>query len=358
MKALKFSSRVSANGGAALSLKRFLRLLLLRDTATRQEIGRLGGYSSAAVTLSSQWLLEHDFLVKSPVRVDGSKRPVEILELRPLTRLLLAIRLGSTGVASDLLDSTGAVLASFRRENPQATQAGIFEALGEELILAQARAEEFGKPLGGIVLSVDGLVSEPTAGIIFRLNGLLDWVPCAPKAMHPAMRGFNPVIHWTQAVCKLYGLARRLKTDSRIAFFDVRTRDVHFAIMHHGVVTLGGIGTSGSFLHQSIQADGPACYCGRPGCLDALLRVGKAPEQLVFGAILRLLEDEGIHHLGLEWHHAAPAGLSEAIGRTTLRSLVQITDGGELERQGLALLGIEAALLEHINALQRPRGQS
>ncbi len=350
--ALSTSSLTSPSSRIAVSLEKFLRLLLLRGTATRLELGRHSGFSSASVTLGSQWLLENDILQKSTVRLASSKRPVEQLALRTLPWSLLAIRLSADGVMSDLLDSTGEVIGSFNREIPDCSQAAIFEAVGEELRVAQARGGELGKPVLGLVLSVDGLVSEPEAGIIFHLNGLPGWVPCAPKAMHPAMVGMRPVIHWTKVVCKLHGLARQLKTDDRIAYFEVLPRDLHFALMHQGVVTRGRLGTSGDFLHQTVQAGGPACFCGRPGCLDALLRAGKASPAMIYGAIQRLLEQKQIQHLGIEWKNA-PVSVTNAFRSTSLHSIVSISEGQEIERRGLALLGTEATLLHLIDRLQQ-----
>ncbi|MDR1281939.1 MAG: ROK family protein [Opitutaceae bacterium] len=345
-------SLTSPSSRTAVSMEKFLRLLLLRGTATRQEIGRHSGFSSASVTLGSQWLLENDILRKSTIRVASSKRPVEQLALRTLPWSLLAMRLSATGVLSDLLDSTGEVIESFDREIPDRSQAAIFAAIGEELRVAQSRGEETGKPVLGLVLSVDGLVSEPEAGIIFHLNGLAGWVPCAPKAMHPAMTGMQPVIHWTRIVCKLHGLARQLGTDDSIAYFEVLPRDLHFATMHRGVVTRGRLGTSGDFLHQTVQASGPACFCGRPGCLDARLRAGKASSAMIYSAIQRLLEQRQIRHVGIEWRDA-PASVKEAFRGAPLHTVVSVSEGHETERQGLALLGTEAALLHLVDRLQQ-----
>ncbi|MGE9292899.1 MAG: ROK family protein [Puniceicoccales bacterium] len=350
-----YSRANSSEDNIALSLRRFLRLLLLRDKPTRQEIAKSGGFSPASVTISSKWLTEHEFLRKVSERTSNSKRPVERLNLRCLPLSVLAVRLSSLEVASDLLDSTGTILSSQKRDILNATQAQIFKALGEEILVAQARADELGKPMLSIVLSVDGQVSHPDAGMIFNLNGLEDWQPCAPKAIHPIMSGFHPVTHWTQAVCKLHGLARRLQTDDHVAYFDVRPRDLHFAMMHNGVVTQGEIGTSGNFLHQTVQAKGPACFCGRPGCLDALLRAGEATPEMVFGAIQRLIEKERIQHVGIEWK-SVPADVEHAIQETLQRSLVMVNDGREIEFQGLSLLGVETTLLHRINALQSMNG--
>lgn len=338
------------------SLERLLRSLFLRGEATRAEIGRQTGFSLASVTLGSQWLVENDYVEKAAVRRVTSKRPVEMLSLKSLPWLLLCVRVSAQEVSSELVDSTGAVTAEFSRALEEPTQEAIFTALGEEICSAEQQAAESGKPLYSVVLSIDGMISSPAAGVIFSLNAMKQWVACSPKFVHPILAKYPGVAQWTRTVCKLHGLAQELKLDHRIAYFEVHPRDLHFAAMHNGVVTQGGIGTSGAFLHQTVLPDGPACYCGRTGCLDALLRAGQAPLELIYGAIQRFLEFRDIAHLGLEWKES-PVTVQSAFCSAALRTVRVVTNGDVMERRGLALLGAEAAILDQISREQPTTSQ-
>ncbi len=340
-----------ASSRPVLSQDRFLRLLLLQGAATRHELGKQSGFSASSITLRSQWLMERGFLQKSSERLQHSKRPVETLSLRTQPWSTLAVRLTADSLCADTLDSTGNVESSFSQPLHGNRPAAIFTEFGKAYLIAKERGEQLGRPIRGIALSVDGVISEPRAGMIFQINKLKDWVPCQPKFMHPAIPNTLFLSQWTASTCKLHGLARQLKTDNRIAYFHIDQTDLHLATIHEGIVTLGSHGTSGYFLHQTLQPDGPPCYCGRSGCLDASLRAGKATPAMIYGAIQRLLEQSKIEHLGLEWP-GCPENIQEAFRASVPRSVVMIQSGTELERSGLALLATETALLRETEALQ------
>ena len=51
------------------------------------------------------------------------------------------------------------------------------------------------------------------------------------------------------------------------------TRDVGGAVLIDGQVFSGAAGGAGDLGHLNVAADGPGCWCGRTGCLNAMLRL-------------------------------------------------------------------------------------
>lgn len=344
-------------GKATLSLERFLRLLLLHESATRMELGKQSGFSAASITLRSQWLLEHGFLEKLSERRLHSKRPVETLSLKRQPWSTAALRVGAERLHVDLLDSQGHSLWSAERritKGAREVQSEIFRGFRELTAAAQEQGAALELPLTGTTFSVDGIISGSVGpGTIFRLNGMDNWIPCQPRFIEPILEQVSLINQWAACVCKVYGLARELKTDHRVGYFQIGKHDLHLATVSEGSVSLGNLGTSGVFLHQSVQLTGPDCYCGRQGCLDALLRAGKATAEQIFGAIQRLLEMLQITHVGIEWQDG-PTNLEEAFACNPRCTLVPISDPVLLEQRGLALLSTEAALLRDVETLQQP----
>lgn len=338
----------------SLSLERFLRLLLLRGVATRRELGRQSGFSAASITLRSQWLMEHGFLEKYAERRPHSKRPVETLTLRNQPWAVVAIRIDHSLIEADLLDSSGTAIGTSRHPVSGDIQTGVFKGLTHVLRTAQQQGKKHGLPIRGAALSVDGIIpAGSSSGMIFALNDQSDWVPCQPKYIHSELMRIGAVNQWTSTVCKLHGLAQKIQNDHRVAYFQVKQNELHLATTHDGTITLGSQGTGGAFLHRSINPGGPACYCGRTGCLDASLRAGKATPAHLYGAIQGLVESARIEHIGLEWQDCPPEIL-EAFDSSQLRSFTIITDATALEQKGLALLATESILLHEINTLQAP----
>lgn len=338
-------------GTNALSLERFVRLLLLHGQVTRMQIGEQSGFSPASVTQKSKWLSRHNFISKVAERKEHSKRPVETLFLAVQPWVALAVRVCAQEVSAVVTDSTSAVLASFSQAIERPCQRTVFTALGEMVVRGQEWAQQAGRELAGVTLAVDGVVSDSVAGMVHSLNGVGDWMPCAPKFMHPQLFGLPLIVHWTQIVCKLHGLARQLGTDDHVAYVEVHERDLHLALMQDGVIRLGRMGTSGHFLHQSVQKSGGHCYCGRTGCLDALLRAGKATDAMLFAAIDAQVGKFGIRHLGLESLRPQRRG-GRPYANAALQTLVLAEDGGRMVREGVALLAAEAVLLRQMHDLQ------
>jgi len=341
---------------ATLSQDRFLRLLLLQKATTRTKLAEQGGFSAASTTLRSQWLFENGFLEKLAERQLHSKRPVETLSLRRLSWSVAALRLSAKRLTADLLDSTGNVIwseaATFSGKR-LTVQAEVFQAFREKLEEARRQGEVLRLPLKGMALSIDGVISGSVGpGMIFGLNGIDNWIPCQPRFIDPIFQQITVLNQWTTSVCKLYGLVSDLKIDNRVAYFQVTRKDLHLATIYDGAITLGNLGTSGAFLHQSVQPEGPACYCGRQGCLDALLRSGKATHDQIYGAIQRLLEILGIEYAGIEWTEGASYFPSAFTKKTSQTSIIPVTAPDDLERRGIAFLSVEAALLREVNELQ------
>ncbi|MDQ8194791.1 hypothetical protein QEH59_10165 [Coraliomargarita sp. SDUM461004] len=332
----------------SLSLERFVRLVLLNKEVTRSKIAEQTGFSPASITQKSKWLDKHGLIRKVTVRKKHSKRPVEALSLSCLPWVTLAVHIRASDVTVQVINSTSEQLALFHQKVSRPTQRSVFTAIGKSVTKAQGWIQSKDQRLTGIGLEVDGIVSDNNAALIYSLNGIDEWLPCSPKFMHPQLIDITVIGQWTQVASKLHGLAKQLGTDNNIAYVERYKRDLHLAVMHNGIIKLGRMGTSGPFLHQSVRKSGGQCYCGNTSCLDALLRAGKASDEMLFTALDAQIHKHGIKNLGLERIHKQSHFTYE---NKQLTTLVFPKDGEQLNRDGSALLVTEAMLLNHMHDL-------
>jgi predicted NBD/HSP70 family sugar kinase len=121
-------------------------------------------------------------------------------------------------------------------------------------------------------VAVPGIVARPEQGTVDA--DVLGWRDLAVGRHLRGVLGLPVVVENdvnALAVAEvLYGHGREVKD------FLVLTigRGIGLSIVTDGAVYRGGLGGAGEFGHFPIEDDGPACGCGRSGCLEA--RIGEA----------------------------------------------------------------------------------
>lgn len=182
-----------------------------------------------------------------------------------MPRIALGVDLGGTKIEVAAVDESGEVRHRRRVQTPpggaDAVASAIVNAVGE--IREQLRDEPVGVGVG-----VAGQVERDTGVVRFAPN--LDWhdVPLG-RSLEEALGLRVVVLNDVRAVALgewLSGAGRN--TDDMVCVF-VGT-GIGGGIVSAGHLLEGCGNAAGEIGHMVVAMDGPACHCGRAGCLEAL----------------------------------------------------------------------------------------
>ena len=192
-----------------------------------------------------------------------------------MSRLAIGVDIGGTKIAVGAMEDagagTGAVLA--RRTIPTEAEAGFDAALARLLRAIDETAAEAGRggggALAGIGLGCPGAF-DPASGRIDNWYNLPGWNG-RDIAGPLAARYGAPVRLANDADAALLGEARAgAARGARVAVMLTIGTGIGGAVLIDGAVHRGARGGHPKLGHMPIDPDGPDCYCGARGCLEAL----------------------------------------------------------------------------------------
>ncbi len=231
----------------------------------RTDIARRLGLSPPTVTAVTRSLLEAGVIYKVDDATSRGGRPSELLAVVGAAAAAIGVKVAAgqiTGVRADL---DGTVLDTFAA--PFDDIAGNpFEGLAR-LIGPHVAAPGPGRLLGvglgvpGFVDSRTGLVEAPLLG--WRHMPLGDYLT---QLLGVPVLVDNDV-NTLAAYEHLYGLGRPYDDFLTITL----GRGVGAAVVCGGDLRRGAHGAAGELGHMPVDADGPACHCGKRGCLETYL---------------------------------------------------------------------------------------
>lgn len=258
-------------------------------------------------------------------------------------RLMAGVDVGGTRVKSVLADDEGSVLLSHTASTPKKpgeAVVGLIVATVSDL-LEKARAEGIVGELAAVGAVVPGLVDEATGSASWSAN--LGWrdlplrdlllgrftVPVAVG--HDVRAGLLAEFHT--------GAAR----DVPDALFVPLGTGIASALLASGRVVAGTEWT-GEIGHVTVQPDGPACGCGRRGCLEAVASasaLGRAWRELGRDGdaetLSRAVADGDAEATRL-WHDAIDALVSVLAPVCAAAGTRVVLVGGGLAQSGAVLL--------------------
>lgn len=332
----------------------YLRLLLTETSLTRRRLVQDLGLSPASITHHTRWLLENGICQSEVTRMAGVKRPVELLSLNPQSIHALTLDLSISRVQGTLVNSLGTPLLSLEEPLAEPSHREVFRAISQVVQEAELMARAQGKKIDLIGMSIPGQIDRSLIGTVFHFDDIPDWDPCSPSQILPALKNHSVRI-WTRIHCKLQGAAKQRKLLDRFAYVEFRHRRFHFATLQKGKIRFGALGTSGPLLHQTVARSGPPCYCGREGCLAALLKEGIAGNDAIAQAFLRFFETVSTDHILLDWEGDTD-WMVKNLKNGGLQTVDVETDPEQATREGLAFLAAEAALQERIDKISKSQG--
>jgi glucokinase len=234
-------------------------------------------------------------------------------------RYLGAVDLGGTKILSVIADEQGRILGEDRRP----TEAAEGPKVGMERIVASLEAALAEAKLGREDLRAAGVCSpgpiDPVRGMLPEASNLPGWID-VPIRQYLSDRLRVPAILEHDATAAawgefVYGAGRGFRN---IIYITVST-GIGGGLVLDGRLYRGTSGAAGEVGHITIEAEGPPCFCGKPGHVEGLASgraiAREAQTVLARGAsplMARLAEEDG-ELSAATVQRAAEAGDTEAI---------------------------------------------
>jgi len=335
-----------------------LNLVRERSALSRADLARISGLSPSTVTAITASLLDDGFLLEddqpaSPGTGTGViGRPATPLRVDPGAGHVVGIKVAPDNVTAAVTDLAAtplatATIARGHEDDPNAV-ADLFETTVRAVLDAALVRRD---SLFGVGIGVPGIV-DPATGRVAD-SPLLEWAHLDLVGLLEDRLGLpvlldNDVNTLTVAE-QLFGAGRGLPN------FLVATigRGIGMGIVINGVVYRGARGGAGELGHVQAVPNGPDCWCGRRGCLEAVA-AEPALVREVLASTGRLVQPADLGPLAARDERVA--GILEHAGRLVGRAIASVTTvldpqrvvvSGEGVRLGDRYLGaIRAGLAE------------
>jgi predicted NBD/HSP70 family sugar kinase len=248
---------------------KILHQLLLRKTATRQELSQLTGLSTATVANLIASMLDEGLVVETAMETPQIGRPTAILALNVTGVVCVGVDVAETYIHFELFDLTLQSIAQYEIELPlskkepeeviQLIVSGLNKML-EQAGVAREKIVGVGISIPGPFEHVTGVsIFEPSWGWVnVPLQNMLERELKIPLYLDNPLK-FNAISEaW-------FGAGREADTMAAV----VLGTGVGAGLIIDGQLFHGSSNTAGEWGHSIIVAGGRTCRCGNRGCLEA-----------------------------------------------------------------------------------------
>ncbi|MBB2947227.1 putative NBD/HSP70 family sugar kinase [Actinoplanes lutulentus] len=247
-----------------------LVIALARASATfeRGDVADATGLTPQAVSKVLARLLGEGVVAPAGVRRPATGRAAGVYELVPDSRFAIGAHVSRRMLRLALTDLAGAVLASTATVLPgDFTPGQLLDALVEQVRQLRA-ARDLSDRLVGVGIGMIGPLDH-AAGTVRDAHRLRHWhdVPLASMAQ----QALGLPVHVDKDVTAgVTAEAWRRGPGFRDAALIMVEAGVGAGLWLGGSAHRGAHTNAGEFGHTVVQLDGPACVCGRRGCLEAV----------------------------------------------------------------------------------------
>lgn len=310
-------------------LNRALVLNLVRERVaiSRADIARVSGLSPSTVTAITASLLADGLLVEdsaaTPPGIAGAAtlgRPATLLRVDPAAGYVVGIKLAPESLTATVTDLDATPLAMITLPHGPAADRDAVARLFGQAVAGVLEAAGVGDELVfGVGIGVPGQV-DPATGTVAH-SPLPDWAETDLVELLEERLGLpvlldNDVNTFTVAE-QLFGQGRGL---SQLLVITIG-RGIGMGSVLNGTVHRGARGGAGEIGHIEAVPDGPTCWCGLRGCLEAVA-AEPAIVREILAATGRLVGPDEIAALAL----ADPrvAAILSAAGRAVGRAIATV----------------------------------
>lgn len=245
-----------------------LEAIRLHGPTTRRDIARRVGLTVQTVSTIVRELEEGGYVLSA--RAEPKKRglPPATLSINPDGGYAVGIHVTPIGIDAALVDLSGEVVASGRREAPNATPDHAFELIGN--LVSELAGMKAGQRILGIGLALPGPFGVEKMSFIGPTT-MAGWNDIALAERLSDSTGLPAFLETDMAAAalgeRLYGLGAGF-SDYYYLYFGVGLGGV---MVHDGIVLRGAWGNAGEIGHVPVVAGGEPCPCGNRGCLERYL---------------------------------------------------------------------------------------
>ncbi|WP_328593179.1 ROK family transcriptional regulator [Lentzea tibetensis] len=245
---------------------------LVRDgAATRVELAELTGLTPQAVSKIIARLVAAGLVAEGGTRNVGVGKPRTLLTVVPGGAHAFGVHVDRDELRVVLTDLTGAVV--HRSSTPLSagfTPAVVVDALAAAVSSAAVSSVSVERLLG-VGIGIAGPL-DFRDGVVHDATGLPGWHDVPLRELVSARLGLPVLVDKDTNVAVVAEAWRRGPEFRDAAVVYVGT-GVGAGLLLDGTVHRGARSGAGEFGHTTIQLDGPACACGRTGCVEAVHRV-------------------------------------------------------------------------------------
>ncbi|HET7016423.1 MAG TPA: ROK family protein [Streptosporangiaceae bacterium] len=256
-----------------LNVNLLIELVRQLGPISRADLARQSELSAPTVSAIVAELLQRGIFSEVALAPSSGGRPPVLLQLDPKAGYVVGIKLRGDGLTTVVCDLEANIAASAELDgsfvaNPEGALAAIEQATRQVLRdgrIARSKVLGVGIGLSGLIDSARGTC---------RFSHLLNWadVPIAD----PLWRRLRLPV-WVDNDVNTLAVAEKWSGEGVSArnFVTLSVgRGIGVGVVIDRALYRGALGAAGEFGHMIVDPEGPACECGRSGCLEAL--VGEA----------------------------------------------------------------------------------
>jgi N-acetylglucosamine repressor len=253
----------------ALNRSTILAMIKIDGPIARAEIARRTGLSPATVTAITSELIEEELVFEKAAGDSSGGRPPILLALNPKGGYVVGIKLTESVATAALTDLEALVVAKKTENLSGATPEIVINDLAR---MVTELAEEYDiekRHLLGVGVGVAGIVDAGRG--VLRQSPIYGWqnIPLADmleKEIGVPVYVDNDVNTLTITE-KWFGAGQNVENFLTVTL----GRGVGMGMVINGQFYRGARGGAGEFGHTMIDPDGPACECGKQGCLETFV---------------------------------------------------------------------------------------
>ncbi|MGY4645591.1 ROK family protein [Cellulomonas sp. URHB0016] len=258
--------------GAAHASSRAAILDLIRASGTisRVELTRATGLTAATISTVVRRLIDDGLVLEVGRAESTGGKPRMLLELDPLARYAVGVHLDHAGITYVIANLGGAIVARWKRPGAGSDDPGeVVDRIAGEISATVARVGVDPARLLGLGVVSPGPISTST-GMTLTPPVMQAWTEFPLAAALEDAVGL-PVLLDNDATAAAIGeyWSGGIAAGAAFAALYMGT-GIGAGIIVDGTVYRGSSSNAGEIGHICVDLDGPPCWCGGVGCVEAL----------------------------------------------------------------------------------------
>jgi N-acetylglucosamine repressor len=253
----------------AINRSTILTMIKVNGPIARAEIARRSGLSPATVTGITSELIEENLVFEKAAGDSSGGRPPILLALNPKGGYVIGVKLTEDIATAALTDLEALIIDKITESHTGTSPQEVVQTLARLVDVLAQKGGIDKKRLLGVGVGVAGIVDAGRG--VLRQSPILGWqdVPLADmlsKVIGVPVYVDNDVNTLTITE-KWFGAGQDVDNFLTVTI----GRGVGMGMVINGQFYRGSHGGAGEFGHTVIDPQGPACECGKRGCLEAYI---------------------------------------------------------------------------------------